>query len=65
MRMFTVKKTCDLTGLGVTSIYSLLGQGKLRAKKAGARTLVTGESLAAYLASLPDAVITTGSRRPG
>ena len=63
IRMFTVKQTREMTGLGNTTVYHLLASGALKAKKCGTRTLVTGESIAAYLRSLPDAVITTGCMR--
>ena len=49
-----------ILGLGTTKIYELIGQNLLDARKAGARTLITGESLRAYVASLPKANITTG-----
>jgi hypothetical protein len=49
-----------ILGLGGTKIYELIGKGVLDARKAGARTLITGESLRAYVASLPKANITTG-----
>ena len=49
-----------LLGLGTTKLYALIGTGVLDARKAGTRTLITGESLRAYVASLPKANITTG-----
>ncbi len=49
-----------LTGLGATKLYELIGRGVLDARKAGSRTLITGESLRAYVASLPKAEIRTG-----
>ena len=49
-----------ILGLGTTKIYQLIGNGTLDAHKAGVRTLITGESLRAYVASLPKAQITTG-----
>jgi len=36
-----------------TAIYQLLAAGKLEAVKDGRRTLITGESAARYLTSLP------------
>lgn len=63
VRMYTVRQTRELTGLGNTTVYGLLAEGLLKAKKAGSRTLVTGESIAAYLNSLPDAVLTTGKAK--
>jgi excisionase family DNA binding protein len=36
----TVKRACELTGLSHTTIYKLLGEGKLHAVKIGRRTLI-------------------------
>lgn len=47
-------------GVGLTTVYHLVKGGKLKAVKLGRRTLITGESLAAYIASLPDAIPATG-----
>ena len=49
-----------ILGLGTTKLYALIGTGVLDARKAGTRTLITGESLRAYVAGLPKANITTG-----
>jgi len=49
-----------ILGLGTTKVYELIGLNVLDARKAGTRTLITGESLRAYVASLPKANITTG-----
>jgi excisionase family DNA binding protein len=54
------KEAARVLGLGMTSLYALISAGKLRAKKAGQRTLITAESLRGYLDSLPDADIRTG-----
>jgi hypothetical protein len=51
-------------GLGTTKLYELIGTGILDARKAGSRTLITGESLHRYVANLPKAQIRTG-REPG
>jgi hypothetical protein len=49
-----------MLGLGTTKLYALIGTGVLDARKAGSRTLITGESLRAYVTGLPKAHITTG-----
>jgi excisionase family DNA binding protein len=54
---YTIAGAKDASGLGNTKIYELIGQEKLKAIKAGRRTLVVAESLHAYLASLPPAAI--------
>ena len=44
-------------GLGHTKVYELIGQGVLDARKAGNKTLITGESIRAFIAGLPPADI--------
>jgi excisionase family DNA binding protein len=51
----TVQEARRLTGLGNTTIYKLIGQGKLRTTKVGARTLVMFPSLKSLLESAPAA----------
>lgn len=41
----TVKHACKITGLSHTTIYKLIGLGKLRSVKIGRRTLITYASL--------------------
>ena len=41
-------------GIGRSKVYEEIRDGKLRAKKLGARTLITADAAAAYLANLPD-----------
>jgi excisionase family DNA binding protein len=60
---YTVADAKAATGLGTTKIYELLAAGRLQAVKAGRRTLVTGDSLRAYIASLPPAHLRTGLRK--
>lgn len=45
----TIKGTKDLTGLGVTSIYKLIAEGRLETVKIGRRTLVKIESIEALV----------------
>jgi len=58
----TISDTVKITGIGRSSIYEAIGAGKLDARKAGNRTLITAESLRSFLASLPVANITTGRK---
>jgi excisionase family DNA binding protein len=60
---YTIADAAKASGLGRTSLYELIGAGKLEARKAGNRTLIPADSLRAYLASLPAADIRTGQRR--
>ncbi|SFM99623.1 excisionase family DNA-binding protein [Methylobacterium pseudosasicola] len=50
---FTLTEACFSTGLGRSTIYQLVKDKKLRAIKAGNRTLIPADSLRSYLASLP------------
>ncbi len=59
----TIADAAKVSGLGRTSLYAAIGAGKIEARKAGARTLITADSLRAYLASLPRADIRTGQRK--
>jgi hypothetical protein len=60
--LYPIRDAKRLIGSGTTRIYELIGSGKLDARKAGGRTLITGKSLRAYAASLPKADIRTGQR---
>ena len=51
----TVQEARRLTGLGNTTIYKLIGQGKLRVTKIGARTLVLYPSLKSLIENAPAA----------
>lgn len=50
---FTIDGAMSVTGLGKTRLFELIAEGKLEARKEGRRTLIMGDSLRAYLASLP------------
>jgi excisionase family DNA binding protein len=45
----TIEGTKQATGLGVTKIYELIGEGKLETVKVGRRTLVKTKSIRALL----------------
>ena len=49
----TVPDACARSGLGRTSIYEALKNGRVRARKAGQRTLIEAASLTEWLDSLP------------
>jgi excisionase family DNA binding protein len=52
-----------VSGIGRTTLYELIGAGKLDARKVGNRTLIPADSLRSYIARLPPADIRTGQRR--
>lgn len=60
---YTVPDACRTSGVGTTKLYELIGQGVLDARKAGRRTLITADSLRAYLSTLPPATIRAPRRR--
>jgi excisionase family DNA binding protein len=49
----SIETATQLSGLGRTTIYQLINEGKIEARKAGDRTLVLTDSLRAYLRALP------------
>lgn len=53
-RLYKVQEVIAITSLGRTSIYKAIGEGLLIAKKFGKKTLITAESLEAFIASLPN-----------
>jgi excisionase family DNA binding protein len=55
----------EYLALSQASVYRLLGLGKLKAVKAGGKTLVTVESLKALARSLPPAEFTAPIDRMG
>jgi excisionase family DNA binding protein len=60
---YTIADAVKVTGIGRTTLYELIGAGKIKASKAGNRTLVMADSLRDYVDSLPTADIKTGQRR--
>lgn len=59
----TIAAAQNVSGLSRTKIYELVGEEKLKAVKAGRRTLITAESLNTYLTSLPPAAISRQHRK--
>jgi excisionase family DNA binding protein len=51
--LYTVSEARGKLGLGTTRFYELLKQGRLDARKLGSKTVITSESLAAYIENLP------------
>jgi excisionase family DNA binding protein len=50
---FSIPEVMLKTGLGRDTVYRLVREGKLVARKVGKRTLVTSVDLQAFLAALP------------
>jgi hypothetical protein len=55
--LVSVPQASQMLGRGVSTIYDLIGGGKIRAVKSDGRTLVVVESLREYADKLPPAVI--------
>jgi hypothetical protein len=51
--VYTVAETVRIGGANKNIIYRLIREGVLDGRKAGRRTLITAESLRAYVAGLP------------
>lgn len=58
--LYPTREACVVGCFRSTKMYQLIGAGILDARKAGRRTLITGESLQQYVDSLPKADIRTG-----
>lgn len=54
--LLTIAETAEIIG-SRTKVYDLIGLDHIKAVKLGSRTRVIGESLEAFLASLPKAQI--------
>ena len=50
---YRVPDACAVLGIGRTSIYELIAEGKLRAIKVAGRTLIDAESARALIAEAP------------
>lgn len=48
-------EACEATGYSKSTLYRLLGSGKIRAKKSGGVTLILRDELQRHLDSLEDA----------
>ena len=51
---YSIEEFSDVTGLGRTAIFDAINKGRLRAKKAGRRTLILKEEADRFLQSLPE-----------
>lgn len=58
---YSIADVCKMTGIGRSSIYTAIKEGRLRAVKHFGRTLVLASDLQSFLASLPE--IGTGATR--
>lgn len=54
---YGITEACATLGIRRTKLYDLIGQGRIRAKTCGRRTLIDAESLKDFFAALPEAQI--------
>ena len=59
-KAFSLGEAAGLTGLCVSILYNLMGNGRLQTIKVGGRRLVTREALDALLGASDECVATTG-----
>jgi excisionase family DNA binding protein len=50
----TISEVVNLTGVGRSVLYEQIGEGRLRIRKLGRRTLIFDTDLKAWLESLPE-----------
>lgn len=53
----SIREVSDIYGLGRSAVYELIGNGVLKAVKAGTKTLIAAETIEAHMASLPAAKV--------
>lgn len=51
-RLYTIPETAKVLGIGRTTVYELLGTGKLTRVKVGTRSLVSATSIDEFVARL-------------
>jgi hypothetical protein len=59
----SILQASAMIGRGVSTIYELIGAGKIKAKKSDGRTLVVVQSLHDYAEGLPEVVVAPPRRR--
>lgn len=50
----TIPQTKQKLGIGVTKIYELINQGKIKSKKIGRRTFISDEAIQEFIENLDD-----------
>jgi hypothetical protein len=60
----SIPQAATMIGRGMTAIYGLIGDGKIRAVKSNGRTLIFVDSLREYANSLPKAAVRPRYRKP-
>ena len=52
--LFSVKEFCQMVGIGRTTFYQELKNGRVKAKKLGRSTLIPKSELERFIKELPD-----------
>lgn len=63
VRYCSVSEWCRISGLGKTTVYAMMADGRARAIKVGRRTLIDVPFSLGHLASIPAVQLTSGSPR--
>lgn len=53
-KMYSISDVLKISGLGRTKLYQEIAGGHLKAKKIGARTVITAEALNEWIDNMPD-----------
>ncbi len=56
----SIADACKMAGVGRTTIYEAIAEGRLKARKLGRRTLILRDDFTQFLAALPE--VKTASR---
>ncbi len=51
---FSIKEFCTAFGLGKTSVYKEIKEGRLKTKKPNRRTIITRQAAQEWLSTLPE-----------
>jgi excisionase family DNA binding protein len=62
--LLTVRATAEALSLGTTSIYKLLGQGRLQSIVVGRRRLITADSVRELVEASDPALAVLAARQP-
>jgi excisionase family DNA binding protein len=50
----SIADVCKITGLGRSTVYAAIADGRLKARKCGSRTLILRSDLTDFLVALPE-----------
>jgi excisionase family DNA binding protein len=50
----SISDACEMAGVGRTTIYAAIAEGRLKARKLGRRTLILRDDLTHFLVALPE-----------